>query len=36
MILAEKLLDTVDLARLKMRRSYANVNVKDLFDKLDV
>ena len=34
MILAEKLLDTVDLARLKMRRSYANVNV--LFDKLDV
>ena len=36
MILAEKLRGTVDLARLKIWRSHANVNVKDLFDKLDV
>ena len=36
MTLADKLRDAVELARLKMRRSYANINVKDLFVKLDI
>ena len=36
MTLADKLRDAVELARLKIPRSYANINVKDLFVKLDI